>query len=126
MPLYPSPPHTPGGLKAGMSPPNSLAVQANVIVGLQPGEIFVQRNVGNQALHTDMNCMACLEYAVKELKVKVVFVVGHYGCGAVNAGLNLPSKAPGLVNSWISDIRDCRNANFEELKVLSKEARVDR
>ncbi len=55
--------------------------QANQILDLRPGEVFVQRNVGNLATHKDMNCMACLEYAVDSLKVKHVMVVGHYNCG---------------------------------------------
>ncbi len=68
----------------------------------------MQRNVGNQASHTDLNVMSCLEYAVSVLKVKAVILCGHYGCGAVKAALKLPSKTSGLVNCWISDIRECR------------------
>ncbi|KAG1670190.1 hypothetical protein FOA52_014966 [Chlamydomonas sp. UWO 241] len=102
-------------------------VPANVIMGLASGELFTQRNVGNQATHTDMNVMSCLEYAVTELKVKVIIVCGHYGCGAVKAALSLPSKTTGLVNCWISDIRECRNQHHNELKALgSQEEQVDR
>uniref|UniRef100_A0A7S0WUW1 Carbonic anhydrase n=1 Tax=Chlamydomonas leiostraca TaxID=1034604 RepID=A0A7S0WUW1_9CHLO len=101
-------------------------VPANTILGLRPGEVFVQRNVGNQANHSDMNCMSCLEYAVKELKVKTIIVCGHYGCGAVNAALRLPSKTPGLVNCWISDIRACRNEHQAELRQLGGDAQVAR
>eukprot|EP00201_Polytomella_parva_P017124 CAMPEP_0175056484 /NCGR_PEP_ID=MMETSP0052_2-20121109/10701_1 /TAXON_ID=51329 ORGANISM="Polytomella parva, Strain SAG 63-3" /NCGR_SAMPLE_ID=MMETSP0052_2 /ASSEMBLY_ACC=CAM_ASM_000194 /LENGTH=251 /DNA_ID=CAMNT_0016321525 /DNA_START=83 /DNA_END=835 /DNA_ORIENTATION=+ len=102
-------------------------VPANVILGLDPGEVFVQRNVGNQACHTDLNCMSCLEYAVKELKVRCILVCGHYGCGAVKAALKMPSKTHSFVNHWISDIRECRNQNREEMLSLpSQEAQYDR
>lgn len=101
-------------------------VPANVIVGLEPGEVFVQRNVGNQAMHTDMNVMSCLEYAVTSLKVKVIICCGHYGCGAVKGALTMPSKTPGLVNCWISDIRECRNQHAEELGELQFQDQVDR
>ena len=59
-----------------------LLMQANQILDLGPGEVFVQRNVGNLATHKDMNCMACVEYTVDHLKVKHIMVVGHYNCGA--------------------------------------------
>ncbi|PNH10217.1 Carbonic anhydrase 2 [Tetrabaena socialis] len=104
-------------------------VPANAILGLAPGEVFVQRNVGNQATHTDLNCMSCLEYAVKELKVRVrnIIVCGHYGCGAVKGALKLPSKTTNLVNCWISDIRQCRNEHRSELMALpTLEAQIDR
>ncbi|MEW5310565.1 MAG: hypothetical protein WDW38_002351 [Sanguina aurantia] len=93
-------------------------VPANIIMGLDAGEVFTQRNVGNQACHTDLNCMSCLEYAVKVLKVKQIIVCGHYGCGAVKASLSMPSGTQGLVNCWISDIRNCRNEHAAELKAL--------
>eukprot|EP00877_Chromochloris_zofingiensis_P006573 jgi/Chrzof1/2169/Cz11g04240.t1 len=101
-------------------------VPANQIFDMAPGTIFVQRNVGNQAMHTDMNVMSCLEYAVKALKVKHVIVCGHYGCGAVKAALQLPTKTPGLVNCWISDIRECRNKHETELKGLNTNEQVSR
>ncbi|EFJ47914.1 hypothetical protein VOLCADRAFT_120938 [Volvox carteri f. nagariensis] len=102
-------------------------VPANAILGLEPGEVFVQRNVGNQATHTDLNCMSCLEYAVKELKVRNIILCGHYGCGAVKAALKMPSKTHNLVNCWISDIRECRNQHRAELMALPNlEAQTDR
>lgn len=101
-------------------------VPANTIVGLDPGEVFVQRNVGNQAMHTDLNCQACIEYAVTALKVKTIIVCGHYNCGAVKAALSLPSRTPGLVNNWISDIRECRNQHKEDLKGLSPDEQIER
>eukprot|EP00775_Hariotina_reticulata_P003943 gene3943-4197_t len=101
-------------------------VPANQILGLQPGEVFVQRNVGNQAMHTDMNLMSCLEYAVKSLKVKTIILCGHYNCGAVKAALQLPHTTPSLVNCWISDIRDCRNQAEQELQQLDAEQQLAR
>lgn len=101
-------------------------VPASQILGLAPGEIFVQRNVGNQASHTDLNVMSCLEYSVQALKVKNIIVCGHYNCGAVKAALQLPCNTPGLVNCWISGIRDCRNNHEEELReVKDPAAQVD-
>ncbi|GLC39264.1 hypothetical protein PLESTB_001649800 [Pleodorina starrii] len=102
-------------------------VPANAILGLEPGEVFVQRNVGNQATHTDLNCMSCLEYSVKELKVRNIILCGHYGCGAVKAALKMPSKTHNLVNCWISDIRECRNQHRAELMALPNlDAQTDR
>ncbi|KAG1674448.1 hypothetical protein FOA52_003053 [Chlamydomonas sp. UWO 241] len=102
-------------------------VPANVIAGLAPGEVFVQRNVGNQAMHTDMNTMSCIEYAVTALRVKTIITCGHYGCGAVKGALSMPSKTQGLVNCWISDIRECRNQHHNELKALgTTEEQIDR
>jgi carbonic anhydrase len=95
-------------------------------MGLAPGEVFVQRNVGNQALHNDMNSQSCIEYAVKTLKVKTILVCGHYNCGAVRAALQLPSRTPGLVNCWISDIREARNQAASELEALDTEDAVAR
>ncbi|KAK9808649.1 hypothetical protein WJX72_001245 [[Myrmecia] bisecta] len=91
-------------------------VPANQILGLAPGEVFVQRNVGNLATHKDMNAMACLEYAVTALKVKHIIVCGHHNCGAVRAALEFPCSNPSLVNLWIADIRDVRNRHEDELK----------
>ncbi|KXZ44262.1 hypothetical protein GPECTOR_70g493 [Gonium pectorale] len=97
-------------------------VPASCILGLVPGEVFVQRNVGNMAIHTDVNCMSCLEYAVRN-----VIVCGHYGCGAVKAAIKMPSKTHNLVNCWISDIRQCRDEHSAELMALPDlDSQVDR
>jgi carbonic anhydrase len=93
-------------------------VPANQILGLPPGAVFVQRNVGNLAVHRDMNCMACLEYAVDALKVEHVVVCGHYGCGAVRGALELPASTGGNVGHWISDIRATRDRHAATLKAL--------
>lgn len=101
-------------------------VPANELLGLGPGEVLVQRNVGNLASHKDPNCMSSLEYAVSVLKVKHVLVCGHYGCGAVRAALTIPCKTQGLVNLWIQDIRDTRDRHVVLLHQLHGEARVDK
>eukprot|EP00798_Chlamydomonas_sp_ICE-L_P008113 gene8113-1360_t len=101
-------------------------VPANTILGLNPGEVFVQRNVGNQASHRDMNCMSCIEFSVTALGVSTIIVCGHYNCGAVKAALTLPSKTPGLTNCWIADIRESRNQNMKELSTLSEEKQVEK
>lgn len=103
-------------------------VPANEILGLPPGAVFVQRNVGNLATHKDMNCMSCLEYAVNALKVKHIIICGHYNCGAVNASLNMPARTPTLplVNHWISELRDMRNMHADSLKPLDGQARFDK
>nr|AXF41553.1 carbonic anhydrase CAH1510 [Chlorella sp. ArM0029B] len=101
-------------------------VPANELLGLGPGAVFVQRNVGNLATHKDMNVMSCMEYAVTVLKVKHIIVCGHYGCGAVKGALTLPCATPGLVNLWIQDIRDTRDKNCEALRKLQGPEQVDK
>lgn len=105
-------------MHACMSSP--IAMQANELLGMGPGDVFVQRNVGNLCAHQDMNAMSCLEYGITALKVKHVIVCGHYNCGAVKAALELPCKTPGLVNLWIQDIRDVRDNNVDTLMAMSQ------
>ncbi len=102
------------------------SLQANQILGLAPGEVFVQRNIGNLATHKDLNCMTCLEYAVNVLKVKHVIVCGHYNCGAIRGALTMSGKTPGLTNLWISDIKDTRNKHAEQLGKLEGDAQMNR
>ncbi|MBV1787421.1 carbonate dehydratase [Marinobacterium sp. D7] len=79
-------------------------VPANQIVDLLPGELFVHRNVSNLVVHSDMNCLSVLQFAVEVLKVKHIMVVGHYGCGGVRAAMD--STRHGLIDNWLSHIRD--------------------
>jgi carbonic anhydrase len=79
-------------------------VPANEIVGLPPGELFVHRNVGNVVVHTDLNCLSVLQYAVDALQVKHVIVCGHYGCGGVRAALE--DARMGLIDNWLRHVQD--------------------
>lgn len=100
-------------------------VPANEIVGMLPGDLFVHRNVGNVVLHTDLNCLSVIQYAVDVLKVKHILVTGHYGCGGVRAAMQ--DKQVGLTDGWLRTIRDLNYEHREELALLAtEEERVDR
>jgi carbonic anhydrase len=99
-------------------------VPANQIVGLDPGEIFVHRNVANVVAHTDFNCLTVLQYAIDVLKVKHVIVVGHYGCGGVKAAYENADN--GLIDNWLRNIKDVLSHNRERINTLPEgEQRVD-
>lgn len=100
-------------------------VPANQIIGLLPGELFVHRNVANLVIHTDMNCLSVLQYAVELLKVKHIIVCGHYGCGGVRAAIE--SHPHGLIDNWLRNIRDLNQSRATELSGFSSpEERIDR
>lgn len=88
-------------------------VPANEIVGMLPGELFVHRNVANVVVHTDMNCLSVVQYAVQVLKVKHIMVVGHYGCGGVQASID--PTPHGMIDNWLRNIRNVYNKHKELL-----------
>ncbi len=94
-------------------------VPANEIIGAQPGEVFVHRNIANMVIHTDMNMLSVLDYAVNALKVKHVIVCGHYGCGGVKAAMK--SQSYGFVDNWIRHIKDTYRLHQEELEMIADE-----
>jgi carbonic anhydrase len=100
-------------------------VPANEIVGLDPGELFVHRNVANVVVHTDLNCLSVLQFAVDVLQVKHVIVCGHYGCGGVRAAMDRESH--GLIDNWLRHVQDVQRDHHKELRAIDgDDARVDR
>jgi len=97
-------------------------VPANEIVNLLPGELFVHRNVANVVVHTDLNCLSVLQYAVDVLHVEHVIVVGHYGCGGVRAAWQ--GKPLGLIDNWLRHVQDVSERHIAYLKSLPDEAAV--
>ena len=97
-------------------------VPANQITGLEPGEVFVHRNVANVMVHTDLNALSAVQYAVDMLKVEHVIVCGHYGCGGVQAALD--NARIGLADSWIRHVQDVRDKHRVALAAAPFEKRV--
>jgi carbonic anhydrase len=99
-------------------------VPANQIVDLAPGDVFVHRNVANVVVHTDLNCLSVLQYALDVLGVKDVIVCGHYGCGGVAAAL--AGDRHGLIDNWLRHVMDVAEKHEAELMRLPEERRLDR
>ena len=100
-------------------------VPANELTGSQPGEIFVHRNVANMVVHTDLNMLSVLQYAVEVLKVKHIIVCGHYGCGGVKAAMTQNSL--GLINKWLRNIKDVYRLHRDEINSIENDTKkVDR
>ncbi len=100
-------------------------VPANEIVGLDPGELFVHRNVANLVVHTDLNCLSVLQFAVDVLKVKHVIVCGHYNCGGIHAALEPDTH--GLIDNWLRHVQDVERDYQDELDVIAdRQRRADR
>jgi len=98
-------------------------VPANQITGLEPGEVFVHRNVANVVVHSDLNALSAIQFAVDMLKVEHIMVVGHYGCGGVLAALN--GTRVGLADNWIRHIQDVRDRHRPLLDAMAPERRGD-
>ncbi|MFM9051388.1 MAG: carbonic anhydrase [Bacteroidota bacterium] len=100
-------------------------VPANEITGTQPGEIFVHRNIANMVVHTDLNLLSVLEYAVHHLKVKHVIVCGHYGCGGVKAAMTHHNL--GIINKWLRNIKDVYRFHRQEIDAIADaDLKIDR
>jgi carbonic anhydrase len=116
------------GLKSQQSPRymwigcSDSRVPANQITGLEPGEVFVHRNVANVVVPTDLNCLSTIQYAVDMLKVEHLMVVGHYGCGGVNAALS--GTRVGLADNWLRHIKDVASRHKPLLDTTDAEHRV--
>lgn len=94
-------------------------VPANQITGLDPGEVFVHRNIGNLVIHTDLNCLSVVQFAIEVLEIKDIIICGHYGCGGVHTAIE--GKDLGLIDNWIRNIRDVYLKNSKELQKISNE-----
>lgn len=118
-------------LAKGQSPPllwigcADSRVPANEIIGAQPGEVFVHRNIANMVVHTDMNMLSVLDYAVHVLRIRHIIVCGHYGCGGVQAAMD--NKSHGLVDNWLRHIKDVYRFHEDELDAIPDiQTRFDR
>ena len=99
-------------------------VPANEIINLPPGEVFVHRNIANVVVHTDLNCLSVIQFAVDVLKVKHIIVTGHYGCGGVKAALE--DAEHGLIDNWLRHIKDVGRFHRDRLEGLDPAQKLDR
>jgi carbonic anhydrase len=99
-------------------------VPANQIIGLMPGEIFVHRNIANVVVHTDLNCLSVIQYAVEVLRIEHIIVCGHYGCGGIRAAME--PREHGLIDNWLRHIRDVYRYHQQRFDLLEDpEEKVD-
>lgn len=96
-------------------------VPANEIIGLLPGEVFVHRNIANAVIHTDLNCLSVIQYAVEILQIKHIIVCGHYGCGGVRAAMQ--NQPLGLIDNWLRHLKDVYQKYETDLDAISDETR---
>jgi carbonic anhydrase len=100
-------------------------VPANQIAGMMPGELFVHRNIANVVVHTDINCLSVIQYAVDVLKIKHIIVCGHYGCGGIQAALE--NTAHGLIDNWLCHVRDIYRWHQDEIdSIADQKEKVNR
>ncbi|WP_198262437.1 carbonate dehydratase [sulfur-oxidizing endosymbiont of Gigantopelta aegis] len=98
-------------------------VPANQITNLQPGEVFVHRNIANVVVHTDLNCLSVIQYAVDALEVKHIIVCGHYGCGGIKAAMD--DQEHGLIDNWLRHIKDVYRFNEDKFDGLNETDKLD-
>lgn len=99
-------------------------VPANEIVDMMPGKLFVHRNIANIVVHTDLNCLSVIQYAVEVLKIKHIIVCGHYGCGGIQAAMD--NKEHGLIDNWLRNIKDVYRYHQDKLDAIEdKKEKID-